>query len=156
MIQKRTLGRRLVGLVAVTFLVAACEDEYEGAIHRYESEFGVHGAHDRLLAEAQTGDGRALFIYYRFLLKRLPVVPGAEFEAWPYRSDEGLLSILNCSAIAGFPDAVSRARGALVGKLEEKEIDACFREQSSQGRLLWTSCGGADLLPKCPLASGPS
>jgi len=146
----RGARRPFVALMAAACLMlAACDDDITAAVRGTVAEAGgVEEAHDELLERARSGNGRDIYVLYWFLLMYVPIEPRPEFADWPYKSDDDLYAVLNCSAEAGYSEA--RRRAPLVGE-QADEVRACLKTYGIRTADAWTRCGADRLLPECPL-----
>jgi hypothetical protein len=112
--------RRFISKVITTASVAllcaslaGCDDEYTTAVRREASKHEtLDEANAVLLARAEAGNGRDIYLFYRFLIQFVPSEPGDEFSNWRFKTQDDKDAILHCAAVAGFRRAQREARAS--------------------------------------------
>lgn len=106
----------MAGIALAGALLSGCDDEYTTAVRRevWKHE-NLDQANAALLARAERGNGRDIYLYRHFLIMYVPVDPGDEFDAWQFKTQDDIDALLTCSAAAGFERAQREAQagGAL-------------------------------------------
>ncbi len=144
----RNLASTLMLVLALSIVLASCDDDYSAAARGAVARYGVSGAAEQLRTAAFRGGGRDILVYRTFL-----VIFGSELPASsPYsaRDDEAFLS---CAATTGFRDAISEGRMYLAARRDRDaaSVVACIdRAHGASGS--WVSCGGQRLMPRCPIS----
>lgn len=132
--------------------LCACEDDYTAAARATVAERGIERADELLLANAQRGAGRDIYVYQRFLL-----MYGASLPATRPYDDDDAEAFLNCAASAGVKEAVDFGQGHLTalrdnaGALQAAQCISTRRERRSSDADTWAACGGVSILPACPI-----
>jgi hypothetical protein len=145
------LARFTLVIYVAAYVLSSCSDvnDPRNEIRSKVSEIGVLPSYYYFVRKSESRHGDDLFKLSVFLGEY-----GDRVKGLPYTSVDGGLSILNCSAIAAFPDAISTAKGTLESfhSSEAARARECLKGSSTgvDPGNVWTACRAEKVLPACP------